>query len=1185
MRFSVIFSLLTVLLVSVPVCNLYSQANISGNINSYAKVTEITGEDNITVDNTGDFSPGDTVLIIQMKGIGITLDTSDEGINWGKKQFFNSSGNYEFLIINEISGNSVTFTRELMKSYNADETVQLVKVRGFENATVSAELTAEEWDGEKGGVIALIVSNTLTLEADINATGRGFAGGGQTERTGYECSSENTEAYLEFHYPEGSEMGGKKGEGSVTYYWTGDEQVPVGNLFVHGRGRLSNAGGGGNGHFAGGGGGANSGQGGIGGFEFENCETDPRMRGIPGERIDDFFTEEYVGSRFFMAGGGGGSTSFGGQIASAGGRGGGMVIIIADRIIGNGHYIISNGGSVTEMATAGAGGGGGGGTIITAVDNFEDQLTLQARGGSGGNVEDELVSGPGGGGGGGTIISIHSLPANIMLNLGGGVSGKYHYPGEGSTGQSYGSSDGNPGSHFTGLDITLNGFLFNGIKEEQVICEDQIPELIVGTEPKGGTPHPVEGYFYEWFSKTVGEEEWQQIPGADEKDYQPPALTETTFFKRVVKDNDPDQVIDSSNVMEITVQPKILGNLISEEQTICEGETPAPLTGEEPSQGGTGVFEYFWEESQPGTDWAEGTGGNTNIGYTPGSLSDTTIYRRIVTSGMCADTSEVVFINVHPSITGNIIEADQTVCEGIPPEELQTAIPAGGGTGIYNYQWEQSTDLEEWTDAAGTNDQESLAPGVLPETTFFRRITSSGMCTDTSLHIEIGVLPSISGNTISENQTICYNTAPEEFIGSQPQGGEEPLYSYSWESSPDGESWAPSGDENTGINHQGTTLTEPSFFRRIVKSGPNDACRDTSSSVHVDFLPFSSANISGTTDEICSGGETSLSFSFSGDGPWDLQFTDGSVVYEETNITEGTHEVALSPETDDQSATLEYRITSLTDSYGCLAREEDLTGSAYVTVYGYPDANAGDDAEACGLSVQLSALPSFGNGTWTTPDITTLFSPEESDPSATATVEDYGTHKFVWTEENWLCSASDIIEVTFYQEPSQANAGADQSLQFIFRTFMEAEMPEVGSGSWDIISGNGNIISENDPNTEVTELEIGENTFRWSVVNGVCPVETDLVSIYVNDLDAPTGFSPNNSGLNDYFVIKGLENSDSNRLIVFNRQGNEVFRAVNYQNDWDGRNRDGNPLPNDTYYYILEVDNRYTYKGFIVIRR
>ena len=46
----------------------------------------------------------------------------------------------------------------------------------------------------------------------------------------------------------------------------------------------------------------------------------------------------------------------------------------------------------------------------------------------------------------------------------------------------------------------------------------------------------------------------------------------------------------------------------------------------------------------------------------------------------------------------------------------------------------------------------------------------------------------------------------------------------------------------------------------------------------------------------------------------------------------------------------------------------------------------------------------------------------------------------------------------------------------------------------------------------------------------------------------------------------------------------------NYSNDmgWDGKNKNGNDLSEDTYYYILNViddDVLQTHKGFIVIKR
>jgi flagellar hook assembly protein FlgD len=41
----------------------------------------------------------------------------------------------------------------------------------------------------------------------------------------------------------------------------------------------------------------------------------------------------------------------------------------------------------------------------------------------------------------------------------------------------------------------------------------------------------------------------------------------------------------------------------------------------------------------------------------------------------------------------------------------------------------------------------------------------------------------------------------------------------------------------------------------------------------------------------------------------------------------------------------------------------------------------------------------------------------------------------------------------------------------------------------------------------------------------------------------------------------------------------------NYANNWDGRDDKGNPLPEDTYYYILQPENIKPIKGYLVIKR
>lgn len=89
----------------------------------------------------------------------------------------------------------------------------------------------------------------------------------------------------------------------------------------------------------------------------------------------------------------------------------------------------------------------------------------------------------------------------------------------------------------------------------------------------------------------------------------------------------------------------------------------------------------------------------------------------------------------------------------------------------------------------------------------------------------------------------------------------------------------------------------------------------------------------------------------------------------------------------------------------------------------------------------------------------------------------------------------------------------------------------------------------------------------------------------------PEGFSPNNDGVNDYFIIVKPYNIKIN-LEVMNRWGNLVYINNDYKNEWDGRGSNsfiGQNLTDGGYYYkIIATDqqnNKQIFNGFIIIQR
>lgn len=252
-----------------------------------------------------------------------------------------------------------------------------------------------------------------------------------------------------------------------------------------------------------------------------------------------------------------------------------------------------------------------------------------------------------------------------------------------------------------------------------------------------------------------------------------------------------------------------------------------------------------------------------------------------------------------------------------------------------------------------------------------------------------------------------------------------------------------------------------------------------------------------------------------------------------------------------------------------------------VTFHDLPAVNAGTDLLLCrGRSVQLNAT---GNGIsfqWSPPG--SLNNPYISNPVATPQAT---TAYTVTLTDQWGCKNSDQINVEVRVQPV-ANAGPDQTLEFLFETNFEANpLITNQTGEWTLLSGKGDIDDKDNPTSHVSSLGVNVNSFIWTVTNGICPVSADTVDIKVNDLIIPTLITPNLDGANDYFVIMGLESFGKTMLTVFNRWGGRVYENPEYDNSWDGTDEKGNPLPEDTYFYVLKPENRNTLKGYLVIRR
>ncbi|MEO0332609.1 MAG: gliding motility-associated C-terminal domain-containing protein, partial [Bacteroidota bacterium] len=118
--------------------------------------------------------------------------------------------------------------------------------------------------------------------------------------------------------------------------------------------------------------------------------------------------------------------------------------------------------------------------------------------------------------------------------------------------------------------------------------------------------------------------------------------------------------------------------------------------------------------------------------------------------------------------------------------------------------------------------------------------------------------------------------------------------------------------------------------------------------------------------------------------------------------------------------------------------------------------------------------------------------------------------------------------------------------------------------------GTGRIIETG--NTDILVYPEDNTIYTVQVDAGACSEIGEIPVEVIFRIDPTAIFSPNGDGRNDTWYIGDIGRYPEATLTVYNRWGAAVYEAHAYQNDWDGRGRDGGDLPLATYYYVVELN-------------
>lgn len=80
-------------------------------------------------------------------------------------------------------------------------------------------------------------------------------------------------------------------------------------------------------------------------------------------------------------------------------------------------------------------------------------------------------------------------------------------------------------------------------------------------------------------------------------------------------------------------------------------------------------------------------------------------------------------------------------------------------------------------------------------------------------------------------------------------------------------------------------------------------------------------------------------------------------------------------------------------------------------------------------------------------------------------------------------------------------------------------------------------------------------------------------SLGISSENVPNFFTPNGDQINDHFMVRTPEGKIYD-FKVFTRTGTMIFSSRSPNVFWDGRNTNGNEVPEGIYYYVIELPEK-----------
>lgn len=436
-----------------------------------------------------------------------------------------------------------------------------------------------------------------------------------------------------------------------------------------------------------------------------------------------------------------------------------------------------------------------------------------------------------------------------------------------------------------------NSVIGGTASSNQIVCLNaSVSTLTVSGATATGT------LSYQWESSS-NNLSWSTISGETGPSFTPSSTsTGTTYYRRTTTLSSDGQSCSNSSTSVSVEVIKLIAGTIAANQTVCYGDTPNPITSSTDASAGGAAITYSWQKSlDNGTSWSTISGVGATSSFIPGTVTQTTQFRRGATSGTCSDTlysnAIEVIVNNFPNSTLSIAFNDgstgiQYICATSDPAVLQdnsTLI----STGTLTHTWQKSTDNgNTWASATGTISGVTYDPPSVSADIWYRRQSQSSIggetCTGYTNILKFLYSNPTQGGTVSATQEVCYGgTLSQLTVSGATSTG---ILNYQWQSSTDNTSFSNISGA-TGTNYTpSSVVTGTTYYRRLTTltdGGQN--CPAPSTSVSITIKVTNPGSIS-ASQTVCVGDSPATIFSIanaSADGAtitykWQQSIDDGT---------------------------------------------------------------------------------------------------------------------------------------------------------------------------------------------------------------------------------------------------------------------------------------------------------------------